>query len=90
MSEHLTTTRETARTPNLCPIVRQLGAPKGICLGFGTPSHVGVPVPDMLLDEKGPFLRKKCREMLARRGASKITLFDHFGAPNVDPPIGHV
>ena len=22
--------------------------------------------------------------------ASKITLFDHFGAPNVDPRIGHV
>ena len=90
MSEHLTTTRETARTPNLCPIVRQLGAPKGICLGFGTPSHVGVPAPYMLLDEKGSFLRKRCREMLGRRGASKITLFDHFGAPNVGPPIGHV
>ena len=90
MLEHLTTTRETARTPNLCPIVRQLGAPKSIGLGFRTPFQVGVPLPNMLLDEKGPFLRKKCREMLARRGASKITLFDHFGAPNVGPPIGHV
>ena len=90
MSEHLTTTRETARTPNLCPIVRQLGAPKGICLGLGTPSHVGVPVPDMLLDEKGTFLRKMCPGMLGRRGASKTKLYNHFGAPNVDPVTGHV